>query len=268
MTGTDVQYLKMLELKGRGFVVLGAGQGIGAAAAEALAQAGATVLCVDNDEGRGEAIARKVNGHACCANVLKRADMERIFREAQARLGAVTGIVDIVGIARLKPLAAFDDAAWDEQFDQVLRHAFLTLQIGAKALKQAGGGTIAFVGSLAGLRAVREEVAYGTAKAALHYLVLSAASELARDRIRVNAVAPGFIRTPRLEQMLGDQWALVDQAIPLGRAAQPHEIAAPLLFLASELSSHVTGQVLAVDGGLANEAALPAITFAKPQATS
>jgi NAD(P)-dependent dehydrogenase (short-subunit alcohol dehydrogenase family) len=113
---------------------------------------------------------------------------------------------------------------------------------------------------------VREEVVYGTAKAALHYLVLSAASELARDGIRVNAVAPGFIRTPRLEQMLGaDQWALVDRAIPLGRAAQPHEIAAPLLFLASELSSHVTGQVLAVDGGLANEAALPALAFAKPQ---
>jgi NAD(P)-dependent dehydrogenase (short-subunit alcohol dehydrogenase family) len=266
VTETNVQYLKMLELTGRGFVVLGAGQGIGAAAAHALAKAGATVLCVDNDEDRARAIAREVKGHACRADILQRADMERIFREAQARLGAVTGIIDIVGIARLKPLAAFDDAAWTEQFDQVLRHAFLTLQIGAAALRQAGGGTISFVGSLAGLRAVREEVAYGTAKAALHYLVLSAASELARDRIRVNAVAPGFIRTPRLEQMLApDQWKLVEQAIPLGRAAQPHEIAAPLLFLASELSSHVTGQVLAVDGGLANEAALPALTFAKPR---
>jgi NAD(P)-dependent dehydrogenase (short-subunit alcohol dehydrogenase family) len=165
---------------------------------------------------------------------MQRADMERIFREAGARLGAVTGIVDIVGIARIRQLAAFDDAAWGEQFDQVLRHAFLTLQIGAATLKQAGGGTITFVGSMAG--------------------------------IRVNAVAPGFIRTPRLEQILAaDQWRLIEQAIPLGRAAWPHEIAAPLLFLASELSSHVTGQVLAVDGGLANEAALPVLTFAKPQ---
>jgi NAD(P)-dependent dehydrogenase (short-subunit alcohol dehydrogenase family) len=265
MTGTAVQYLKLLELKGRGFVVLGAGQGIGAAAAHALAQAGATVLCVDSDEGRALEIAREVGGQACRADVLQRTDMERLFREARARLGAVSGIVDIVGIARIKPLAAFDDAAWGEQFDQVLRHAFLTLQIGAAALREAGGGTITFVGSMAGLRAVREQVAYGTAKAALHHLVRSAASELARDRIRVNAVAPGFIRTPRLEQILAaDQWQLIEQAIPLARAAQPHEIAAPLLFLASELSSHITGQVLAVDGGLANEAALPVLSFAKP----
>jgi len=265
MPGTDIHYPGMLELAGRGFVVLGAGQGIGAAAAHALAQAGATVLCVDNDEGRAQAIARDVKGHACRADVMQRADMERIFREARDRLGTVTGIVDIVGIARIKPLAAFDDAAWGEQFDQVLRHAFLTLQIGAAALKQAGGGTITFVGSMAGLRAVRDQVAYGTAKAALHHLVRSAAAELARDGVRVNAVAPGFIRTPRLEQILAaDQWKLIEQAIPLGRAARPHEIAGPILFLASELSSHVTGHVLTVDGGLANEAALPVLTFAKP----
>lgn len=265
MTGTDMHYPRMLELADRGFVVLGAGQGIGAAAAHALAQAGATVLCVDTDESRAQAIARDVKGHACRADVMQRADMERVFREARNRLGTVTGIVDIVGIARIKPLAAFDDAAWGEQFDQVLRHAFLTLQIGAAAVKEAGGGTITFVGSMAGLRAVRDQVAYGTAKAALHHLVRSAAAELARDGVRVNAVAPGFIRTPRLEQILAaDQWKLIEQAIPLGRAARPDEIAGPILFLASELSSHVTGQVLTVDGGLANEAALPVLTFAKP----
>jgi NAD(P)-dependent dehydrogenase (short-subunit alcohol dehydrogenase family) len=91
-------------------------------------------------------------------------------------------------------------------------------------------------------------------------------SELARDKIRVNAVAPGFIRTPRLEALLArDQWELVEQAIPLGRAAQPCEIAACLLFLASDLSSYVTGQVIAVDGGLANETALPPLRFGLPK---
>jgi len=112
---------------------------------------------------------------------------------------------------------------------------------------------------------VRDQAVYGTAKAALHHLVRCTAVELAKDMIRVNAVAPGFIRTPRLEVILApDQWRLVEQAIPMERAAQPYEIAAALLFLASDLSSHVTGQVLSVDGGLGNGAALPPLRFGAP----
>ena len=228
-------------------------------------QSGAKLLCVDADAARGDAVAAEVGGTALVADVTKRREVERIFREARERLGRVSGIVDIVGIARLKPLQAFDDAAWDEQFDVVVRHAFLALQIGAAALKETGGGTMTFVGSMAGLRSVRDQAVYGTAKAALHHLVRCMAAELARDKIRVNAVAPGFIRTPRLEVILApDQWRLVEQAIPMGRAAQPYEIAAPLLFLASDMSSHVTGQVLSVDGGLSNETALPPLRFGAP----
>jgi len=90
---------------------------------------------------------------------------------------------------------------------------------------------------------------------------------LASQNIRVNAVAPGFIRTPRLEQLLAaDQWEAIEHAIPLGRAARPYEIAGPLLFLASELSSHITGQIVSVDGGLGNEAALPPLRFGSPAA--
>ena len=259
------QFRSLLDLKERGFVVLGAGQGTGRQAAHALAQSGARVCCVDADAARGEAVAAEIGGNALVADVTKRGDVEMIFREARARLGTVSGIVDIVGIARLKPLSSFDDAAWDEQFDVILRHAFLTLQIGAAALKEAGGGTITFVGSMAGLRSVRDQAVYGTAKAALHHLIRCMAAELAKDNIRVNAVAPGFIRTPRLEVILApDQWRLVEQAIPMGRAAQPYEIAAPLLFLASDMSSHMTGQVLSVDGGLVNEAALPPLQFGVP----
>lgn len=252
----------LLSLAGRRFVVLGAGQGIGRQAAHALAQSGAALLCVDSDAARAERIASEARGTPITGDATNREDVERIFREARRRLGGVDGVVDVVGIASLKPLDAFDDASWNAQFDAVLRHAFLTLQIGGAALKESGGGTITLVGSLAGLRSVRDQAAYGAAKAALHHLVRCMASELARYKIRVNAVAPGFIRTPRLEVILApDQWRLVEQAIPLGRAAQPHEIAAPLLFLASDLSSHVTGQVLSVDGGLGNEAALPPLRF-------
>jgi NAD(P)-dependent dehydrogenase (short-subunit alcohol dehydrogenase family) len=255
-------YLSLLKLTGRGFVVLGAGQGIGEQSAHALAQAGAKVLCVDSDRGRAEAIARAVKGHACVADVTKRDDVERIFKEARAALGKVNGIVDIVGVARIKALAEYSDEEWDWQFGIILRHAFLTMQYGAAAVAEAGGGTLTFVGSLAGTRSVRKQVAYGTAKAALHHLVRGSAQELASQRIRVNAIAPGFIRTPRLEQILSpDQWRDVEGHIPLGKAARPFEIAGPILFLASDLSSHVTGQILAVDGGLNNAAALPDIKW-------
>ena len=244
----------------------------GEQSAHALAQVGAKVLCVDSDPGRAEAVARAVNGRACVADVTKREDVARIFQEARSALDAVHGVVDIVGVARLKPLADFSDEDWDWQFGIILRHAFLTLQYGAAAVAEAGGGTITFVGSLAGIRSVRKQVAYGTAKAALHHLVRGAAQELASQGIRVNAIAPGFIRTPRLEQILSpEQWREVEGHIPLGRAAKPYEIAGPILFLSSDLSSHITGQIIAADGGLNNAAALPDIkwgTPAKPHATS
>jgi NAD(P)-dependent dehydrogenase (short-subunit alcohol dehydrogenase family) len=144
----------------------------------------------------------------------------------------------------------------------VLQHAYLAIQIGGPRIARGGGGTITFVGSLAGSMAIRNQVAYGAAKAALHHLVRSYSLECARDGVRINAVAPGFIRTPRLNRMLNEeQWQTIGKFVPLGRAALPSEIAAVLLFLSCDLSSHVTGQVLSVDGGVGAVAALPELQF-------
>ncbi len=134
-------------------------------------------------------------------------------------------------------------------------------------MKADGGGTFAFVGSLAGDLAVPNEVAYAAAKAALHHLVRSAGAEYAPHNVRINAVAPGFVRTPRLNQRQDEAtWTRIGNAIPIGRAAMPAEIAAPLMFLASDLSAHIAGEILAVDGGLGVVAAIPPVTFA-PSAT-
>src|SRR5262249_1918988 len=161
-----------------------------------------------------------------------------------------------------KELAEFTDDDWDWQFGIVLRHAFLTLQYGAAAIAEAGGGVMVFVGSMAGNRVVPNQAVYGSAKAALHHLVRCAANEHAGKRIRVNPIAPGFIAPPRLEEILSPaQWRTVESRIPLQHAATPAEIAATILFLASDLSSHVTGQVLAVDGGLGNAAAVPDLAW-------
>lgn len=260
-------YLSLLRLDGRGFIVLGAGQGIGEQTVHALAQAGARVLCVDRDEQLAQSIAEKVGGIPCTADATSRPDMQRVFDTARQHLGRIHGVVDIIGVAGVKLLAEFDDAAWDQQFDIVVRHAYLAIQIGAEIMKADGGGIFAFVGSLAGELVVPNEVAYAASKAALHHLVRAAAVEYARHNIRINAVSPGFVRTPRLNQRLDEAtWTAVGQAIPLGRAATPAEIASHLLFLASDLSAHMAGEIINVDGGLGVMAAVPKITFA-PSAT-
>lgn len=267
VSNTMPDYMSLLRLDGRGFVVLGAGQGIGAQTVHALTQAGARVLCVDQDEQLARDIADQVGGVPCTADATSRSDMERVFDTARHEFGRVHGVVDIIGIAGIRPLAAVDDASWARQFDLVLRHAYLAIQIGGEAMKADGGGTMAFVGSLAGERAVPNEVAYASSKAALHHLVRCAGAEYARYNVRINAVAPGFVHTPRLNQRLDSAaWAAIGDAIPIGRAATPAEIAGHLLFLVSDLSAHMTGEIVAVDGGTHVLAAVPHVTFA-PSAT-
>jgi NAD(P)-dependent dehydrogenase (short-subunit alcohol dehydrogenase family) len=252
-------YASLLRLDGKGFVVLGAGDGMGRQACHALSQAGATVLCVDRDATLAAAIAQEVSGVAVAADVTVRADVQRVFQLAQERFGqSLHGIVDIVGVAQIGALADLDDEAWNRQFDTVLRHAFLTIQLGGAALAKRGGGSIVFVGSISGLVSVARQAAYGTAKAALHHLVRCSAHELGPSGVRINAIAPGFVRTPRLLSRLSDGfWESVGQVNPLRRVAIPAEIASAILFLCSDLASYVTANVMTLDGGTTSMAALP-----------
>jgi NAD(P)-dependent dehydrogenase (short-subunit alcohol dehydrogenase family) len=171
-------------------------------------------------------------------------------------------VTDIIGVAGIKPLSQVTDDSWNQQFDIVLRHAFLAIQIGGEMMAADGGGSISIVGSMSGNRAVPSQTAYAVSKAALHHLVRCAGAEYAPRGVRINAVAPGYVRTPRLNQRLGEEaWSAIGKVIPMGRAATPAEIAGPLLFLASDLSAHMTGEVMAVDGGAGVLAAFPDIKF-------
>ena len=251
-------YPDLIRLQDQGMVVLGAGQGIGKEVCYALAQAGARLLCVDRDEGLAEQVARDIDGIACIADVTLRKDMERIVGAAEgAFANQFRGLVDIVGVAHIGPVESFDDAAWNGQLDIVLRHAFLALQVGGAALKRLGGGAMTFVGSISGLRSVPGQAIYGAAKAALHHLVRCAAHEFGPSGVRVNAVAPSFVRTPRLEARLDEAfWQRLEATIPMRRAGQPSDVAAAVLFLQSELARYVTANVLTLDGGTSAVAAL------------
>ena len=255
MTRTDdtevPDYAGKLRLDGKNFVVIGAGQGIGRQATHALASVGAKTMCVDLDEGLAADIAKEVDGIAWSGDATKRADAERLFTDAEAELGRIDGVVDIIGMARYTPLLDIDDELWEWEHDIVLRHAFHAMQYGGRAMARTGGGAMVFVASVSGRTAAPLHSAYGAFKAALIGLVQSAAVELGPKGIRVNAVAPGMVWTPRVSQYVSEEGKKAnEQNTPLRRVALPADIAAAILFLASDLSGYVSGQTLVVDGGV------------------
>ena len=243
-------YPDLLQLSDRGFVVAGAGQGIGRQTAHALANSGARVLCIDNDPEAAAHVAGEIGGEAFVADVRERDDIQRALDQALASFGRVDGIVDIVGMARYRPLLDTSDEDWQWTDGMVLRHAFLLAQLGGRVMRERGG-VMVFVASVSGMTSAPLHAAYGAFKAGLISLVRSAAVELGPDRVRVNAVAPGVVWTPRVGALIGEEGRRINaDTTPLRRVAEPADIAAGILFLCSDLSSYVTGQVLVVDGGL------------------
>jgi NAD(P)-dependent dehydrogenase (short-subunit alcohol dehydrogenase family) len=240
-----------LRLDGRRFVVLGGGYGTGRQACHALVSLGARVLVVDVEGERARHVARETGSAAGVVDVTRRSDMVRLFGEATQSMGGIDGLVDVVGVAEWSAITETDDDRWDRQLDVTLRHVFLALQLGGPAMEAAGGGTMVFVSSVSGLVSAANHAAYGAGKAGLLSLVRSAAEELGPAGIRVNAVVPGSVATPRVVAMrqagLVAPWQ--ENPSPLGPPAETSDIAAAIVFLSSELSAQVTGQGLVVDGG-------------------
>jgi NAD(P)-dependent dehydrogenase (short-subunit alcohol dehydrogenase family) len=243
-------YANRLRLDGRRFIVIGAGQGIGRQATHALAANGARLVTVDVDPDLAADIAGEVDAVPWSGDATKREDVERLFADAARELGGIDGFVDIVGISRFVDIVDYTDDEWNWHFDMSLRHAFLAMQYGAKAMAEHGG-SMTFVASVSGITGAPRHAAYGAAKAGLMSLVRSGAVELGPLGIRVNAVAPGVVWTPRVSGYLGPEGEQrnSDNA-PLGRVARPADIASALLFFASDLAGYVSGQVLSVDGGV------------------
>lgn len=255
----EIDYSGLISMRGQGVVVLGAGQGMGEQSCLALANAGARVLCVDTSPDLATQIASRIAGEPFTADITDRDAVVKIFDRADSLFGdQLHGVVDVVGVASLKPIVEFSDSDWYRQFDIVLRHAFLTVQVAGAKLARNGGGSMTFVGSLSGLTSVPNQAVYGSAKAALHHFVRCAAHEYGPKKVRINAISPGFTRTPRLEKILPvDGWRQVEEVIPLRRAAAVSDIASAVLYLQSPLSRYVTANILALDGGSTAAAGVP-----------
>lgn len=252
-------------IAGKRALVVGGGQGIGEAVALAFAGAGSDVVLVDVDSARCEAVAAKVralgrDAQIVTANVLDDQEASDLVAAAERRAGAIDLLATIVGSTAYRPLLETEIEHWDFEQKLNLRYVFLVGKAFAAARVRTGQpGTATFVSSVSGMMAAPRHAPYGAAKAGLIHLVKTMATEWAPHGIRVNSVAPGPIITPRLPDTPEWREQIERSALPMQRRGRVEEIANAVLFLASEMSSYVTGQTLAVDGGLstANIMAVP-----------
>ena len=251
--------MPVLDLTGRSVVVAGAGGGgIGTAVSGMLATAGARVIGVDN---RAEALddfssATSASGGdhpALVADLRRPADVERVVAEAGDSLYGLVHVAGGMWPPQWSGLMDMDPAVFDDVMELNLRTMMLATTATARRLRDLGrGGSIVALSSLAGLTSMPYGAPYAAAKSALMSLVRTAALEWGPLGIRINAVAPGTIRTPK--SLRGNPNPPPDTpaesaAIPLGRRGSADDIAGAVLFLLSDLAGWITGQVLAVDGG-------------------
>lgn len=249
-----MDYQKMQSLNGKLALVTGAGQGIGAAIAQALAATGAEVICTDILRERAETTVRELRsqGFNVRAEQLDVTDSTAINALAES-LPPLDVLVCNAGIVTNTPAEAMTDEEWDKVIAVNLTGVFRTCRGFGRRMLAAGAGSIINIGSMSGhiVNVPQPQCHYNTSKAGVHHLTRSLAVEWATRGVRVNAVAPTYIETPLLKD-LESQPGLVSRWLdmtPAGRLGKPDEIAAVVQFLASEASSLLTGSIINADAG-------------------
>ena len=255
-------------LTGKRALVVGGGRGIGRAISLTLGEAGAAVAVVDLEADRaqevvGELAGLEARGVALCADIRQAEEVERIVAATCEELGGIDILVTVVGgqhaFAAWQPTHQWSEEEWDLVFGVNLRYVFLVSRAVIRVMLEAGhGGSIVNVGSVSGMAGAPNHSAYGAAKAGVIHLAKSLALEYGRYGIRINVVSPGVVRTPATAGALEpEQDAAMAGKVPLGRIGVPEDIAKAVLFFASPLADYVSGQVLAVDGGVSARFPLP-----------
>jgi NAD(P)-dependent dehydrogenase (short-subunit alcohol dehydrogenase family) len=252
----------ILGLEGKSGLVIGGGSGIGRASALLLADAGTNVVVADMDAERAAAVRDEVasagvKAFSASADVTVELEAIELIRTATELLGGQLDVViNIVGFAAWASIMDIDDATWQLDISRNLtHHLYVGRAAGRQMIEQGTGGRMSFVASVSGIYGAPNHGAYGAAKAGAMDLVRTMAQEWGHHGIRVNAVAPDVIATPRVRatyEAMGVD--LVEQArkekVTLGRFGEPKEIAGALVFLVSDLSNFITGQTIIVDGGV------------------
>ena len=244
-----------MRLDGKTALVTGAGSGIGKCIAETYAREGAWVALVDIDVDAAKLAARAIGNNAIAVrcDVTQKPEIAAALDETLQAFGSLDILVNNAGASHVnKPMLEIAEAEFDRIYAVNVKGVFLFCQAVVPHFRKRGAGTIINIGSTAGLRPRPGLAAYNATKGAVHTLTKSLAAELAPDRIRVCAIAPVATDTPLLPTFLGPapgQREKFIATVPLGRLAQPQDIANAALFLASADADFVTGNIVEIDGG-------------------
>jgi len=247
----------LFDLSGRVALVTGASRGIGSAIAEILAEHGAQVVLSSRKQADLDAEAERINALypekavAIAAHAGKPEDLERLVQQVMERFSRIDILINNAATnPYFGPVLGAELSAWDKTFEVNLRGIFVLTQQVYRASMEAHGGAIVNIASIGGIRPGLGLGVYNVSKAALIMLTRQLARELG-GQVRVNAVAPGLVKTRFAEALWGNQ-EILDRVLaqnPMGRIGVPSEVAAAVLFLASDAASYVNGEVLVVDGG-------------------
>jgi NAD(P)-dependent dehydrogenase (short-subunit alcohol dehydrogenase family) len=247
--------LDRFRLDGKIALITGGARGIGRATAEAIVAAGARAVLLDRDLAEAESAAKAIgNAEAHALDVTDEAEVTRLFDSLAARHGRIDVLVNNAGASIRKPTTELTRSEWDTVIAVNQSAVFLCARAAARhMLKDRRGGAIVNVASIMGFSGggLYPNISYQASKGAVVNMTRALAIEWAKDDIRVNAVAPAWVRTTFIAPVLEkpELVSAIESVTPMGRLVEPEEVAAAILFLASPAASMTTGHVIAVDGG-------------------
>jgi NAD(P)-dependent dehydrogenase (short-subunit alcohol dehydrogenase family) len=232
-------------------VVIGAAGGIGSAVSRQLCAKGYRLVLGGRNPESLALLAGELGAHATPVDASKFDEVESVLNEARDMFGRVDGVANCAGSLLLKPAHLTSDGDFDETISANLKSAFAVVRAAAKVM-MAGGGSIVLVSSVAARFGLPNHEAIAAAKAGVAGLTISAAATYARQRIRVNCVAPGLVRTPMTRRLTATEPAVKASSAmhPLGRIGEPGDVASAITWFLDPAQSWVTGQVLGIDGGM------------------